>query len=48
MEAETPPVPFGGLMKEQGDSLWSTIFLNEEVDDDCFEEDVLQAFANKL
>lgn len=25
------PAPFGGMMEEQTDSLWSTIDLNEEV-----------------
>lgn len=42
------PAPFGGMMEEQTDSLWSTIDLNEEVGNDCSKEDALQAFVNKL
>ena len=53
-EAETQtdvissPAPFGGMMEEQTDSLWSTIDLNKEVGNDCSEEDALQVFVNKL
>ena len=42
------PAPFGGMMEEQSDSLWSTIDLNKEVGNDCSKEDALQVFVNKL
>ena len=42
------PAPFGGMMEEQTDSLWSTIDLNKEVGNGCSEEDALQVFVNKL
>lgn len=42
------PAPFGGMIEEQTDSLWSTIDLNKEVGNGCSEEDALQAFVNKM
>ena len=42
------PVPFGGMIEEQTDSLSTTIDLNKEVGNGCSEEDGLQVFVNKL